>query len=683
MIACTRLINEGLPVENDGDCRKFLDSVMPEAFKKLLTSNATSKWHSEIQEGIYNMLELFLDLIIVRLPNAPVPVTMLNTLALAFDVENDWNYKNRNQVPRGRWQSVSNSSGDQANEIEYTRVKSGSCSYGWLCDLINKFGDAGGFDLICKCLDSENITGKEIAALLKPFANCACILNDDALESALSSHINVAFDHLKRLGDDELKTKEATSFSELIGALKLLCHNFRPESEEQCDEVRLNLICRMLKTPMFNTRMNGLKEVSRLIDESDRGKYQTGRRGIISISSQHLASWMAQNRVLSVALDGNLDQSQYAERLKAIVEFLGVRLGKEDLDRMWHLLETSTNSQIIENVHGILATAASKLNLELYEHLTSLIKKKWETSDSRVREKLLRLIGQIGRETKQSKSIEATLQVLWEVSHLESLPRSLLERAFSEQLAIISEMNLNKDSIRRKYTEACLEDIKRGRREHVLPAIIHLHKLCKSASRGSFYQKIDKAFLSELQTKHEIKKLLAISLGRCHSWGVESTINSTSSLRPDSLVDGRFTYEEYIQEHLELLKFFLQEGNFYLEWERTKELWETLVDGPRVIAFEQESCYSWFKDCISDLESDTQQKLFQEKLLSSSPEKMSMSAFECFKDYFESVNISESNMRKDIKNSETPWVNIFIFFLRFFLKIIINLIYLIFKSFMI
>ena len=74
-----------------------------------------------------------------------------------------------------------------------------------------------------------------------------------------------------------------------------------------------------------------------------------------------------------------------------------------------------SDSQIIENVHSILATAASKLNLELYEHLTTLIKKKWEISEGRVREKLLRLIGLIGREAKSSKSIEATLAVLWEV----------------------------------------------------------------------------------------------------------------------------------------------------------------------------------------------------------------------------------------------------------------------------
>ena len=126
-------------------------------------------------------------------------------------------------------------------------------------------------------------------------------------------------------------------------------------------------------------------------------------------------------------------------------------------------------------------------------------------------------------------------------SHLESLPRPLLERAHSEQLAIITEMNLNKDSHRRTYTNACVDDIKKGKREHVLPAIIHLNKLCKSGSRGSssFYQKTDKAFLSELHTKHDIVRLLTSSLGRCHHWGLEAAISSAATLKPESTVDGR------------------------------------------------------------------------------------------------------------------------------------------------
>ena len=57
------------------------------------------------------------------------------------------------------------------------------------------------------------------------------------------------------------------------------------------------------------------------------------------------------------------------------------------------------------------------------------------------------------------------------------------------------------------------------------------------------------------------------------------------------------------------------------------------------------------KECISDLETDTQLKLFREKLLSTSPETMSTYAFDCFKDYFESVNISEGKIRKSFATS--------------------------------
>ena len=105
-------------------------------------------------------------------------------------------------------------------------------------------------------------------------------------------------------------------------------------------------------------------------------------------------------------------------------------------------------SEIMENIHTILASTASRFSLEQYEHLSTLIKQKWETANDRVREKLLHLIGQIGREARQTKSIQATLQLLWEVSHLETLPRHLVERALSEQLAIINEMNFDRDKQR-------------------------------------------------------------------------------------------------------------------------------------------------------------------------------------------------------------------------------------------
>lgn len=353
-----------------------------------------------------------------------------------------------------------------------------------------------------------------------------------------------------------------------------------------------------------------------------------------------------------MALEGNIDQAQYTDRIKAIVEFLCPKLRKEDLDRIWHLHDASSNSQIMENVHTIMASAASKFNLEQYEYLTSLIKTKWEASNDRVREKLLVLIGQIGREAKQTKSVQATLHLLWEVSHLETLPRQLVERALAEQLAIITEMNLNRDAHRKTYINECIEDIKSAKKANVLPAVVHLHKLCKSYSKASssLYQKADKVTLSELSKKHEIVKLLSGSLSRGHVWAYEAAeaAKKGATIKKDTIVDGRYSHEEYVAEHLKLMKFFLQEGDLYLSWGRTKELWEALVDNPKAIDFDRESCFTWFKECLNDLENETQQDFFKQKLLSISPCDVSPSSFDCFIEYLESVNINAGKMRKNV-----------------------------------
>ena len=59
--AATKLAQENL-MGADEYCAKFHDRILPEAFRKLLASHATQRWGQEIQEGIYDMLELFIDL---------------------------------------------------------------------------------------------------------------------------------------------------------------------------------------------------------------------------------------------------------------------------------------------------------------------------------------------------------------------------------------------------------------------------------------------------------------------------------------------------------------------------------------------------------------------------------------------------------------------------------------------
>ena len=157
----------------------------------------------------------------------------------------------------------------------------------------------------------------------------------------------------------------------------------------------------------------------------------------------------------------------------------------------------------MDNIFNIIAGAASKFSLNQIEHITGLIKEKWSKSNDRLREKLLVLTGQIGREAKQIKSTQAILKLLWDNAHLPSLPKVLVERALSEQLAILTEMTTNKDSSRRDYVFKCVEDDIKAMSHCVLPAIRHMHSICKTFSRGnSIYQKADKQTLAELNNQH-------------------------------------------------------------------------------------------------------------------------------------------------------------------------------------
>lgn len=52
------------------------------------------------------------------------------------------------------------------------------------------------------------------------------------------------------------------SIPDLLSAIKLLCMRFQRELVTVVDDLRLDTLLRMLKTPHFSTKMNSLKEVS-------------------------------------------------------------------------------------------------------------------------------------------------------------------------------------------------------------------------------------------------------------------------------------------------------------------------------------------------------------------------------------------------------------------------------------
>lgn len=64
----------------DESCQRFMERCLPECFYKLLNNGAVRRWGLEIQEGVFNMLDLLTNLVIVRLKHGPVPETLLKNV---------------------------------------------------------------------------------------------------------------------------------------------------------------------------------------------------------------------------------------------------------------------------------------------------------------------------------------------------------------------------------------------------------------------------------------------------------------------------------------------------------------------------------------------------------------------------------------------------------------------------
>ena len=128
-------------------------------------------------------------------------------------------------------------------------------------DLLNHFGAKNGFGLIQDIFDKkdEPLDPVAMAAILRPLGNCAELLNPSAVCPMLTHCMEEAVRHVSKLEEKDLKSKDIGAVLELLVALKLLCKCLWPNQAAKMNDLRLEVILRMLKTPHFSTRMNALK----------------------------------------------------------------------------------------------------------------------------------------------------------------------------------------------------------------------------------------------------------------------------------------------------------------------------------------------------------------------------------------------------------------------------------------
>ena len=134
--------------ETNANCMRFLDRVVPEVYKKLLSSSPVNRWNAEIQCGVYNMTRLAVELIAIRLNKPGAPDVLLNTLLLIFNRDTEFNTKNISN----KWDRQAFIDKLGPNCLFTVDID----TYGWLLNLINLFGYHNGFSAIVKQIELSN-----------------------------------------------------------------------------------------------------------------------------------------------------------------------------------------------------------------------------------------------------------------------------------------------------------------------------------------------------------------------------------------------------------------------------------------------------------------------------------------------------------------------------------------------
>ena len=60
--------------------------------------------------------------------------------------------------------------------------------------------------------------------------------------------------------------------------------------------------------------------------------------------------------------------------MKEVVEFIAPKLTEEELTRIWQMSDKAS-AHVVDNIHRIMATAATRFNPHQFTHLLKLVRK--------------------------------------------------------------------------------------------------------------------------------------------------------------------------------------------------------------------------------------------------------------------------------------------------------------------
>ncbi|CAF0890240.1 unnamed protein product [Adineta ricciae] len=653
--AAVRLAREKLDTKSEA-CQRFIRDSLVISFTKIFCDDAVQSWKYEIYRAIYKNAMVCVRLCVLKLDDDCLP--LLEILSFIMNPQGRYHQVNYN---RGCLYQLQNTTEPFSPSLEYRGAQRG-----WLVDLINKFGDLGGFDkLLARFTSSETkLTISLVVALLKPWGLCYDYLTQSTIKKYFEPIIEFVSQYLDQLSENDLKmeTKSESKSDTLSAVIKWLRHlaSRIPENDKACrklDVLRLKIILRLLQTNSFSGKMNALNEVNKLLPNLSSTYRTTFNRpdDMDSLTSDKFIKWLQENAILDIVLRDCLHQPQYVEKLEKLLRFIikEQALSRNDLAKIWNA-SCGKHEAIEKNVHDLLAKLAWDFTPEQLEQLFDCFRESWTKASKKQREKLLELIRRLAEDDKEGLMANKVLELLWNISHDEHLPTEIIEQALAAHLKILDYSYVSeKDKTKIAWIDRILDEIKQG--QHVLFSIKHIREICSqfhdstyphSSSRmGTPFNRL--TIIDTLEKNHKLSSVITKDL--CHYMDNVRRHQDENKILPpeDFYPDGRFNHNYQIHERLTFLKFILKDGRQYLGAENMKQIWLCLAERP-IYSQDREQCFRWFADIIDDVgfESRSGKEFFQNQFMKLDPHHLTDLGMNCFDRFFKSVNAQSNKFQQ-------------------------------------
>ncbi|XP_025080256.1 LOW QUALITY PROTEIN: probable ubiquitin carboxyl-terminal hydrolase FAF-X [Pomacea canaliculata] len=656
--ASIKLCKEGLDIRSEA-CQRFFREGLTISFTKILTDEAVSGWKYEIHKCILKNAEKLIELCVAKLSQDWFP--LLELLAMVLNPQCKFHTYNASRQS----ETMAAVSGNQVPEDAlFARPPDQRTPRGWLVDLVNRFGQLDGFQILLdRFTKGPPLSVPVVASLIKPFGLCAEVLTTHTIQKYFVPIVDIVPEFLDKLTDDELKKESKTeakndALSSIIKALKQLVSRL-PNQEEKIkwlEIFRLKMILRLLQISSFNGKMNALNEVNKVITNVS---FHASRHSQLEedewLTAEKVAEWIQQNNVLSIVLRDSLHQPQYVEKLEKILRFMikEKALTMDDLDRLWEA-QSGKHDAIVKNVHDLLAKLAWDFTPEQLDHLFECFQGSWNNASKKQREKLLELIRRLAEDDKEGVMAHKVLTLLWNLAHSDDVPTEIMDQALTAHIKILDySCSQDRDAQKIQWISRFVDELKNDK--WVLPSLKQIREICQlfpeAPQNFPHTQRAPHMYyrnnvIGQLQNQHSIVMLVSQNLSaymnKARAYSRDHPGEDPSSILPD----GRFHHIAQVQERLRFLRFLLKDGQLWLCEPQARQIWHSLAENAIYIS-DREACFKWFAKLMGeepDLDPDITRDFFERNILQLDPSLLTENGINCFERFFKQVNLKENKL---------------------------------------